>query len=175
MGVHDDSDRAVVEERHLHVGAEDTRLYRLAEQVGKARTEAFIRRDGEIGPRGMNVAWAIAFACAGHQRELADYQYAGVVEVGDGVVHDPLCVIEDAHGDNFAAQVVDIVIGVAVLDAEEDEETFADAAFEETVYFDGSIEDALDYYSHNKWFRSRLDIRDWQNYKRQSWLFIVEY
>ena len=66
----------------------------------------------------MNTAWMYG---AGHEGELADKQDAAVGHIGDGEVHHPVGIIENAQSYRFAAEPVDVFVGVGIFYAEEDE------------------------------------------------------
>ena len=72
VGVEEDGDGTVVHKRNLHVGTEGARLDGLAEEGAEAGDEFLIHGDGEVGPRGMDIAGAVALARGGHEGELAD-------------------------------------------------------------------------------------------------------
>lgn len=126
MGVDEDGDGAVVGERYLHVGTELSGLDVFAEELRETGDEFVVHRDGEVGFGGSDIAGAVALAGAGHEGELAHEENVGVGHLGDVEVHDALGVVEDAECYNLAAEVIDVVIGVGVLDAEEDEHAVAD-------------------------------------------------
>lgn len=118
MRIHDNCHRAVVNERHLHVGTEGAGLYGLAKQHRQVRAELLVHWHGKVGLGGMDVARTVSLARACHQRELADNQNAHLRKVGDGAVHYALLVVEDAHCCDLATEVVDILFCVTVFDAE---------------------------------------------------------
>ena len=144
MAVHNDCYWSVVGEGHLHISTENTCLDGLAEQLGKARAEAFIHRHGEFGTRSVDVARTVTFACACHQGELADDKDAGIGIVDNGQVHNATRIGEDAHLHNLMAQVINIFISVAVLDAEQDKESATYLAVATAVDIDRSILNSLD-------------------------------
>ena len=113
-------DGTVVDQLHLHVGAELARLNLLAEKVGKPTDKLLVHGDGHLGLGGVDIAGSVAFLGAGHQRELADEQNAAVGHIGDGQIHHPVGIVEDAQGNNLAAKPVDVLVGVGILNAEED-------------------------------------------------------
>lgn len=96
MGVNEDGDGSVVGERDLHVGAELAGMNVFTEELGETCDEFVVHRDGKVGFGCTNVAGSVAFARAGHKRELADEEDVGVGHLSDGEVHDALGVVEDA-------------------------------------------------------------------------------
>lgn len=148
MGIHNDGDRAVVYKGYLHIGTEDARLHGLPEQLGEACAEALVHRHGKVGPRGVDIAWTVALAGACHQGELAHDEDASIGIVGNGQIHNTVGIGEDAHLHHLVAQVINIFISVAVLDAEQDKESASYLAVATTVDVDRSILNSLDYDSH---------------------------
>lgn len=148
LGVDEDGDGAVVDEGDLHVGAELSGLYLSAEELGEAADEALVHGHGDVGLGGTDVAGAVAFLGAGHEGELADEEDAAAGDFGDGEVHDAVGIVEDAEGDDFAAEPVDVVVGVGVFDAEEYHHAGAYLAFYLASDGDGGGEATLDYYAH---------------------------
>ena len=138
MGVHDDGYRAVASERHLHIGTECAGLHRFAEHLRHDTAEFLVHRNGEVGFGSVDVAWAVAFACARHQRELADNKYTGVWKVSYWHVHHSVSIIEDTHGCDFAAQIVDVLVGVAVFDTKKNQKSATYLAFTGSVNVDRS-------------------------------------
>lgn len=129
MRIHDNCHRAVVNERHLHVGTEGAGLDGLAEQHRQVRAELLVHWHGKVGLGGMDVARTVSLARACHQRELADNQNAHLRKVGNGTVHHPLFVVEDSHCDDFAAEVVDILVCVAVFNSEQQQQSLSYLGF----------------------------------------------
>ena len=95
-----------------------------------------------------DVAGSVAATGVGHECELTDKEDLAVGQRGDGEVHDAVGVVEDAEGDDFAAEVVDVVLRVGVFDAEEYHHAAAYAAFFDAADADGGGEATLDYYAH---------------------------
>ena len=148
MTVHNNGYGTIVGEGYLHIGTKNTCLDGLAEKSGEAGTEALIHRHSEFGSRSVDVARTVAFARACHQGELADDEDAGIRIVGNRQVHYAARIRKDAHLHNLMAQVINILVGVAVLDAEQDKESATYLAVAASVDIDRSIFNSLDDYSH---------------------------
>ena len=104
--------------------------------------ECVVEWFGDLRARGTDVAWAVALACACKEGELAndDNLATGICDVA---VHDALAVVEDAQGDNLAAEPVDVVLAVGVLDAQEHQHAGFYAAFRASVDADAGFLYAL--------------------------------
>lgn len=148
MGVHDDGDGAVVDEGDLHVGAETAGEDGLAEEGGEAGDEFFVHGNGEVGTRGMDIARAVALAGGGHEGELADHHDAAVGDICHGEVHHSLGIVEDAQLDDLLAEVLDVLVGVGILDAYEYHQSLVDGGDHGAVNGDGGLFATLDDESH---------------------------
>ena len=101
----------------------------IAPKTPRSRTEplaeALVQRLGVLGPRGGDVARAVALSRVAVERELADAQDLAVAE---RLVHPPLGVGEHAQRADLVGEAVAVGGGVVVRDAEQDEEAGADRA-----------------------------------------------
>ena len=70
-------------------------------------------------------------------------------EFGDGEVHFSFGVAEDAHFGDFAAEPFDVLWAIAVLDAEQYEESGADVRSYLSVDFHGCFKHSLDDGAHD--------------------------
>ncbi len=90
--IHPDGDGAVIDEFHLHVGPEDARSDRSAEELREPLRKDAVERQA----RRADVRRAIALLRGGHQRELADGQdFAS--DLPNVEIHHPLRVVEDTY------------------------------------------------------------------------------
>lgn len=149
MRVHNDSYRSVVDECHLHVGAEDTSLHLFADNIRQQAAEFFIHRNGEIGPRSMYIAGSVPLARTCHKGELADDEDAEIFDSSYREIHHALFVVENPHLRNLVAQVVDVLFGVAVLDAYKHQQAVTYLAVPLTFDVDRSRLNSLYYCSHS--------------------------
>ena len=126
VGVHTDGDGAVVDERHLHVGAKFARSDALAERFFQLLDEVFVERNGDVVTGGVDVGGAVAFLIGGHECELADHQNVAV-DIDDAAVHDVVFVVEHPQANHFFDESVGILLRVAMGDAKQNHIALADA------------------------------------------------
>lgn len=109
---------SVVDEAHLHVGAEFSCLHRPAEVGRELTAEGVVERYGDFVAACTQVAWTVAFLVGSPQGELTHHQYvASAVE--DGAVHHTCLVVEDAQVYYLLAQPRNVVVCVGILTAEQ--------------------------------------------------------
>ena len=87
------------------------------------------------------------FFCAGVKGELADDQHVAA-NIGEGVVHQSVVVVEDAQSGDLAAEPLDVFGGVSVLDAEQHDEAKADFTAHLVADGDRGFARPLDDYPH---------------------------
>src|SRR5687767_1944534 len=145
-------DRAVVDERHPHMGAESPglrawkalfgALCHISEQALRLRG---FRRPAETGPQ--------ALRRVGRERELGDEKEAAL-RVGHRQGHAALAVGEHAAAREALEQAVGDALVVAALDADEHEQARTDARDLASVDLDGGAVDALQESDHVPCMRS---------------------
>ena len=160
VGVHDDGYGAVVDEGDLHVGAEFAGLDFFAEEVLQFGDELLVHGDGEVGPRGVDVAGAVALLGGGHEGELAHHEDAAASNVGDRQIHHPFAVVEYAQLHHLLAEVFYILVGVLVADAHENHHSLADGRLLFSVDTDGRLSYTLKNYSHFFYVNVRKLVRE---------------
>ena len=89
----------------------------------------------------------LPFFCAGVKGELADDQHVAA-NIGEGVVHQSVVVVEDAQSGDLAAEPLDVFGGVGVLDAEQHDEAKADFTAHLVADGDRGFARPLDDYPH---------------------------
>lgn len=113
FGVYDDCHGAIVNERHLHVGAEDAALYLLAHQALHLLAIELIERHSELMARSMDIARAVALLCACIEGKLAHRQHLAA-SVEDVAVHHSSVVVKDTQVHRLLRQPPHVVLGVAL-------------------------------------------------------------
>src|SRR4051812_12117408 len=131
VGVEQDSDRAIVNQRHGHMRAELALLQRNSKR-SKVSREMFDQRSCEIGMGGVGKARTSAVAAVGIERELRYQQYccARIIvhqKLEHGTVHVTVFVLEDAEIRDLVRHPVSYGLAVGVGYAYEREETSADS------------------------------------------------
>lgn len=152
LAIDNDGDRAVVDQLYLHIGSKLARLNLLAEEVGEPTDKLLVHRYGHLGLGGMDIAGTIAFLGAGHQRKLTDEQNATVWHIGDGQIHYPVRVIENAQGNYLTAKPVDIFICVGIFNAEKNHHSLPYQRFQSVLNGNRGTAATLYYYSHDESF-----------------------
>ena len=147
LGVDADGDGAVVEQLHLHVGAEFSRTHFLAQGRREVLAEALVQGDGDLVPGGTDVRWAVSFLGRGVQGELADDQNVAS-RVEDGAVHYAVFIVKDAEVHDFLAEPVDVFLSVCFLDAYQYQQTPSDGRLAMSVDGHRCVCGALYHYSH---------------------------
>ena len=96
VGVEEDGDGAIVDEVHLHVGAEAAGFDMEAVIGSKAVIEIVIQRRSFLRPCGRDKRRTVALAAIGIERELG-YTEDCTTNIADGEVHLPLLVLKHAQ------------------------------------------------------------------------------
>ena len=109
--VHPNGDGAVVDKGNFHVGAKFSRAYFLTDEGRECCTEIFVKRYGDVGAGGADVARTVALLGARHEGELA-HDKGFAVNIHNALVHHSGFVVKDAEGGNFFAEPVGIFLRV---------------------------------------------------------------
>ena len=147
LGIDDEGDRSVIDQIHLHIGAEFTGRHGIAQIQFQPLNKSFVERNGNGRRGGTGVGRPVALARAGEQRELADDQNI-TADLLNAAVHQALLIGKDSQPDDFAAQPLDVLSRVSFLDGQQYEQTMADLAFDGVLDGDGSAADSLNNGSH---------------------------
>ena len=148
-GVDQDGDGAIVEQLDFHVGGEDACLHRARELGTQLLYKAFVEGDRDGGRSGADVGGSVAFFGLGVEGELGDDE-EGSTDVLDGLVHFAFFVIKNAELDEFLDGPLEVLLGVVVGDAEQDEEAMADGPYDLVVDGDLGLGDSLDDDTHSE-------------------------
>jgi len=146
MGIQKNGDRAGICQGNVHHGLKnagldcdcalpaevDELVVQLARQLGRCR----------LVPGG-----AAAFAAVAVQGELGDDQQLAA-DIDERTVHHPVRIIEDAQMQDLFHHPGKILVGVAAVDAQEDDQPFGDGAGDLPVDLDLGPADTLDDGSH---------------------------
>ena len=117
MRVNDYSHRAVVDKRHLHVGAKLPFTARLRQSLVETVYEITIERHRRFWTRRTDVGRAVSLACRRMERELADDKNLAT-NVDNLAVHLTRIIVEYAQTERFFHQPFHIVGSVVVLHAD---------------------------------------------------------
>src|SRR5215208_898925 len=134
-------DRTVVDERHLHVGAEGAAL------GAEGRSHALIERLRVGRRRRVDEARPVALARVAVERELGDAQQLPA-DVPDRAVQLPLGVLEDPQPLELAGQAIGLLGCIAGPHPEQHQQSRADPRHLLTADLDRRAGDALDECSH---------------------------
>ena len=151
--VEPDGHRPVIDERNLHVGAEDAVGHRHA-VAGDGLRKMLVETPALIRRGGRGKARPVALRLGG-QRELADDE-GGAAGVDERAVHAAGIVLENPQVDHLARQPVGLGLAIAGHGADQHEKTGADLADGFAGDCDGSGGDALDEGSHGGTSTARL-------------------
>ena len=125
FGIEPDGDWAVVDEGDLHVCTEDAGGDGEVSGSGEGGAELVAERGGGFWSGGADEGRAVSFFDCGKEGELGDDEEA-TGDVGDGEVHEPGVVGEDAESGDFSGEPEDVFGAVGFFDADEEEEALAD-------------------------------------------------
>lgn len=100
----------------------------------------------------MYIAGTVTLAGTGHEGELADDKNTRVIDTRHRQIHYSVPVVENTHLNNLMTQVVDILVGIAVLYAEKNKQSIAYFAVTAAVDIDSGALNSLYYYSHSSSF-----------------------
>ena len=148
LAVDGEGDGAVVDEGDFHVCAELAGFHRLAKLAFQCGDELFVQRDSDLRLGGAGEGGAVAFLGAGVKGELADHQHAAA-DLGERAVHQAIVVVKDAQPGDLAAEPLDVLGGVGVLNAEKHDEALANAATHLAADGDGGFARSLDDCPHD--------------------------
>ena len=139
--VQQDGHRPVVDQGHLHVGAEAPRLHPQALGLQQG-LDGLAQRLGHLGPGGLYEIRASAVPGVGQQRELAHQQHRAA-HVRKAQVHLVVFVLEHPQTGDLLGAVAGVGLGVPGLSADEHHEAVVDGARRLAVYGDGGDGDLL--------------------------------
>src|SRR5690606_29824118 len=122
----------VVDELDIHHRTELTGFDRARRTLAKDLDEAVVEPHGDRGRRGVDEARAPAAARIAVQRELAHDQQAAP-DLLESEVHLSLGIREEPEADDLVRHPVDLLLAVALGEADEEEEATADLARGPTV------------------------------------------
>jgi hypothetical protein len=147
LRIDDDGDRSVVDQIHLHIGAEFSGLNGLPGIGGQPLDKRFVDGHGDLRAGRAAVRWAVSFARAGKERELT-HEKDFARGFRDALVHNTGTIWKNSQADDLAAQPFDVVRNIGFFDGQEHEQALFDSHFSEAANGDAGMTDALDYGAH---------------------------
>ena len=111
ISVHPNGDRTVVDKGNFHVGTKFASAYFLTDEGREGSAEVFVKRYGDVGTGGTDVARAVALLGARHEGELT-HDKGFAVNIHNALVHHSGFVVKDAEGGNFFTEPVGIFLRV---------------------------------------------------------------
>ena len=146
-GVDDDCDGAVIDEVHLHIGAELPCFYAEVVLSAEAIVEVLIKRQCLLGTGGLDKRRAVAMAHIAIECELRDREN-GTIYVLDTQVHLAICILKDTQLCHLLGNIIGIGLCVSVRDAHEEHEALPDMSNGIAVNADGGVGGTLYNNSH---------------------------
>src|SRR5918996_2547104 len=146
LGVEDDRHRTVVDERHVHAGAEDAASHADALAL-EGFAEALVQRLGDLGASGSGEAGPVALPGIRDQRELTHRErLAAYVE--ERPVEPALLVLEDAQARDLSREALRGGLVVLGGDPEQDREPSATGTHDLAVDRDRRLANPLNHRAH---------------------------
>ena len=132
---------AVVDEANGHSRPENALLH-VSTRIGEGCAERLVEWLRFLGRCGERKARPIALACICDQRELADDE-RGAAHVEEASIEPAVAVVEDPEPCDFAREANGVLLAVAALDAEQDDQSEADLPHQRALDADPRLRDAL--------------------------------
>ena len=147
VGVEEDGDGSVVDEVHLHVGAEAAGFDPEAVLGTEAVVEIVIQGRSLLRACGGDERRTVALAAIGVKRELG-YTEDGAAYIADGEVHLPLLVLEHAQVRDLLCQYIGFCLRIRIRHADQQHKALLNFPERGAIYAHFRPAASLYYYSH---------------------------
>lgn len=126
-GVEEDGHGAVVDQRNLHIGLENTLSHPEPKTLHRS-AELLVERPGKVGGGGIGEAGAVSLLAVGIKCELADHQDLAL-SLKQAEIHFALRVGEDPKLDDFLSHPMRDGRSIRRADAQQHQDSGADLAY----------------------------------------------